>query len=123
MSEMGHAACVAVIATIAAVLSLAVSGCGAKGGSAGSAIATSTASAKAKEQLNTCMNKVGATGLLSSSGRSQFSDCMKSLVPPAKQAQFKNCIISAAEGDQLWTSSGRSKFTDQSLPNCMNAAA
>ena len=123
MSEKGHAAAVAASAVIAALLTFAVAGCGTSGGGTGSAIATSTAAAKAKEQLNTCINNVGATALLSSSGRTQFADCMKSLGPPAKQAQFKDCVISAAKSDQLWTSAGRSKFTNESLPNCVNAAA
>lgn len=107
----------------AALLTLAVAGCGSNGGNAGSALATSSAVAKAKAQVDTCVRKTGATALLSSSGRSEFIDCMKTLVSPAKQEQFKNCITSAAQHDQLWTSSGRSKFTSESLPNCIDAAA
>jgi hypothetical protein len=48
---------------------------------------------------------------------------MKGLVPPAKQEQFKSCLTSAVKSDKLWTSAGRSKFTNESLPNCVNAAA
>jgi hypothetical protein len=73
--------------------------------------------------VNTCINQTGATALLQASGRTKFVDCMKGLVPPAKQQQFKNCIVSAVESDKLWTSAGRSKFTNESLPNCVDAAA
>ena len=95
----------------------------ATGSSAVSAIATSTAVAKAKAQLDTCIKQTGATALLQSSGRTQFVNCMKSLVPPAKQEQFKTCLTNAVKSDKLWTSAGRSKFTNESLPNCVNAAA
>ena len=88
-----------------------------------SAAATSTAVAKAKAQLDTCIKQTGATALLQSSGRTQFVNCMKSLVSPAKQEQFKTCLTNAVKSDQLWTSAGRSKFTNESLPNCVNAAA
>jgi hypothetical protein len=45
------------------------------------------------------------------------------MVAPAKQQAFKNCITSAATSDKLWTAAGRTKFTTQSLENCVNAAA
>jgi hypothetical protein len=93
------------------------------GSNSPTATVTSTAVAKAKAQLDTCIKQTGATSLLQSSGRTQFVNCMKSLVPPAKQQQFKSCITSAVESDKLWTSAGRSKFANESLPNCVNAAA
>jgi hypothetical protein len=88
-----------------------------------SAAATSTAVAKAKAQLDTCIKQTGVTALLQSAGRTQFVNCMKSLVPPAKQEQFKTCLTNAVKSDKLWTSAGRSKFTNESLVNCVNAAA
>jgi hypothetical protein len=60
--------------------------------------------------------------MLSSSGRSELVNCLKGLVPPDKQQAFKNCVTSAAVSDQVWTSDGRSKFTNTSVPNCVNAA-
>jgi curli biogenesis system outer membrane secretion channel CsgG len=128
MSEK-HCSASVVIAVMAALLTFAVAGCssttssGTTGGSAASALATSSAVAKAKDQVNVCVQKTGATALLSSSGRNDFVNCMKSLVPPGKQEAFKNCISSAATSDQLWTSAGRAKFTNESLPNCVNAAS
>jgi hypothetical protein len=127
MSENHHAAA-AVIAVIAALLTFAAVGCssttgtGTTGSSVASSLATSSAVAKAKDQVNVCVQKTGATALLSSSGRTDFINCMKALVPPGKQEQFKNCLTSAATSDKLWTSQGRAKFTNESLPNCVNAA-
>jgi hypothetical protein len=118
-----HAGSVVAIAVIAAPLTFAVASCSNGGTGAASAIATSSAVDKAKDQVDVCVQKAGATALLTSSGRSDFVDCMKSLVSPAKQEQFKNCITSAATSDKLWTSEGRTKFTNESLPNCVNAAA
>jgi curli biogenesis system outer membrane secretion channel CsgG len=129
MSENHYAASV-VIAAIAALLTFAaVAGCSSTasshmtGGNVASSLATSSAVAKAKDQVNVCVQKTGATALLSSSGRTGFVNCMKALVPPGKQEEFKNCLTSAATSDRLWTSDGRAKFTNESLPNCVNAAA
>jgi len=124
MSAKHYAASIVATAVIAAPLTFAVAGCGSNGtGGVASDLATSSAVAKAKAQVDTCVQKAGATSLLTSSGRTEFVDCMKSLVPPAKQEQFKNCITTAATHDQLWTSAGRQKFTNESLPNCVDAAA
>jgi hypothetical protein len=49
--------------------------------------------------------------------------CLRGLVPPAKQAQVKSYITSAVESGKLWTSAGRSKFKNESLPNAADAAA
>jgi hypothetical protein len=122
MSHKGHAASVAA-PIAAALLTVAAVGCGTSGNHAGSPVATSTAAAKARHQLDDCFNKVGDTGLFSSSGRSRFTACMKNVVRPAKRAQFRHCIINAAESDKLWTRAGRSKFTNTSLPNCIDRAA
>ena len=117
------AAAVVCNAVIAAALA-AVAACGGSGGGQGaaSAIATSTAAEKAKAQLDTCIGKTGVTALVRSSGRAEFASCMESLVPPAKQEQFRNCITSAVASDRLWTSPGRTKFANQSLPDCLNQA-
>jgi len=112
--------CIAVI--IAALAAVAACGGSGVGQGAASAIATSTALEKAKAQLNMCIAKTGATALVHSSGRAEFASCMQSLVPPAKQEQFRNCITSAAASDRLWTSPGRTTFTNQSLPDCLNQA-
>jgi len=82
----------------------------------------SSAVAQAKSQLNVCLQKTGTTALLSSSGRSDFINCMEALVPPAEQEAFKTCMTSAVTSDKIWTSDGRTKFVNESLPNCMNAA-
>jgi len=124
MSGKHPAAFVVTITAVAALLALAVAACGTTGaGGAGSAIATSSAVEKAKTQLDTCFKETGASALLSSAGRSKFTQCMGTLVSPANREQFKNCITTAVTSDKLWTSEGRAKFTDQSLPHCIDAAA
>jgi hypothetical protein len=112
------------ITVIAALLTFMAAGCTHTATSgAASGFATSSAVAKAKGQVNSCIAKTGATKLLTTSGRTEFVNCMKSMVPPAKQEAFKSCITSAAESDKLWTSAGRAKFTNVSLPSCVDAAA
>jgi hypothetical protein len=119
-----RAASIVALAVIAALLTFVAAGCTHTATSgAASGFATSSAVAKAKSQVNSCIAKTGATKLLSTSGRTEFVNCMKSMVPPAKQEAFKSCVTSAAESDKLWTSAGRAKFTNVSLPNCVDAAA
>jgi hypothetical protein len=123
-----YAASAVVIAVIAALPAFTVAGCSTNssstnGSSVASSLATSTAVAKAQDQVSVCVQRTGATALLSSSGRTEFINCMKSLVPPGKQQAFKTCLTGAVKSDKLWTSEGRTKFTNESLPNCVNAAA
>jgi hypothetical protein len=119
---------VAAVMAAVAVLICAVAGCSSTSSGASSvasqasSLATSSAVAKAKNEATACLQKTGTSGLLTSSGRSQLIDCLKSIVPPAQQEAFKNCITSAATSDKIWTSDGRSKFMDTSLPNGVNAA-
>jgi hypothetical protein len=119
--------CAATVAVLAALLTFVIAGCSSSGtssaSSAASAIATSSAIAKAKAQVNVCVTKIGGvTGLIDSSKRIDFINCMQSLVPADKVDAFKSCITSAATSDKIWTSDGRTKFTNDSLPNCVNAA-
>ncbi len=86
-------------------------------------IVSSSAIAKAKQQATACFDKTGLSGLLSSSGRTELVNCLQSIVPPDKQEAFKNCVTSAATSDKIWTSEGWTKFTDTSLPNCLNQVA
>ena len=90
--------------------------------SASTPIASSSAVAKAKQEATACLSKTGTSGLLTSSGRSELVNCLKNIVPPAEQQAFKSCITSAAVSDKVWTSDGRSKFTNTSVPNCVNTA-
>jgi hypothetical protein len=110
----------------AALVIIAGAGCGSGTASSvashATSLATSSAVAKAKDQATACLNKAGVTGLLSSSGRSELTNCLKSVVPPAQREAFKNCITSAAVSDRIWTSDGRSKFMNTSLPDCLNTA-
>lgn len=126
MSEKHRAVFAVVIAAVAALLSFMVAGCTSTNSSMVSSLATSTpvssAVAQAKSQLSVCLQKTGATALLSSSGRTDFINCMATLVPPAKREAFKTCISTAVTGDKIWTSDGRTKFVNESLPNCMTAA-
>jgi hypothetical protein len=62
-------------------------------------------------------------GLHTELGRSALVNCVKNVVPPQKRQAFKDCITSAATSDQIWTSAGRSKFMDTSLPNCLNSVS
>jgi hypothetical protein len=115
------------VAVIAALLTFAVAGCSktsttTTGASAVSAIATSSAVAKAKTEVSACFQKTGATALLSSSGRTEFVNCLQNVVPPAQRDAFKTCVTTALKSDKIWTSEGRTKFTNESLPNCVNAA-
>jgi hypothetical protein len=122
MSGKHRAASVVAIAVIAGLLTFAVASCS-SGSTAASVIATSSAVARAKSQVSVCVQKIGgATGLLDSGKRTDFINCMKSLVPADKWDQFKGCITSAVTTDRIWTSSGRDKFTNVSLPNCVNAS-
>lgn len=114
---------VAAITALFAVAGCSTSSVSSVASSHASALATSSAVAKAKDQATACFQKTGTTGLLTSSGRTELINCLKGLVPPAKQEAFKNCVTSAARSDQVWTSDGRAKFMNESLPNCVNAAA
>ena len=115
----------------AALAVAAVTGCsqgqpassGSHGHPMASATAVAPAAAKAKTKITACVNKTGAASLLKPSGRTALVGCLKSLVPPAKQAQFKNCLTKAAANDKIWTKAGRSKFESADGPNCVNAAA
>jgi hypothetical protein len=127
MSGKYRASSVVTFAVVAVLLTFVLGACSSNGSgsasSAASAIATSSAVAKAKDQVNVCVSKVGGvTELLDSAKRTDFINCMKSLVPPDKWDSFKNCITGAATSDKIWTSDGRTKFTNESLPNCVNAA-
>jgi high affinity sulfate transporter 1 len=114
----------------AALAAVAAAGCSSTASSslssaasnAASAAATSSAVAKAKSQATACVQKTGTSALLTSSGRTELVNCLKTIVPPAQQEAFKNCITSAATSDKLWTSDGRSKFMNTSLSNCLNTA-
>ena len=90
--------------------------------SASRPIASSSAVANAKQEATACLQKTGTSGLLTSSGRSELVNCLKNIVPPVDQQAFKSCIASAAVSDKVWTSDGRSKFTNTSVPNCVNTA-
>jgi hypothetical protein len=121
------------VLTVAATLGIAVvtacsstsSSSSSPGGGAASntPVASTSAVAKAKADATACIQKTGTSGLLSSSGRSELANCLKNLVPPAEQQAFINCVTSAAVSDKVWTSDGRTKFTDTSVPNCLNTAA
>jgi hypothetical protein len=116
-----------------AVLAVAASaGCGhgSQPGSAGSqvkAVASSTAIAQAKakfeSRIDSCVDQVGATHLVTRKGRTTLIDCLKAIVPQAKRTQFENCLTTAAETDKIWTKAGRVKFESADGPACVNAAA
>ena len=84
---------------------------------------TSSAVAKAKQEATACVQKTGTGALLSSQGRTEVVNCLKGLVPADKLTAFKTCVTTAAKNDQLWTKAGRTKFTDTSVPNCVNSVA
>jgi hypothetical protein len=129
MSRKLYVAAVNALVVIAAPLTFAICGCSSTSSGASSVAsqasspATSSAVAKAKDQATACIQKTGTSALLTSSGRSELINCLKSIVPPAKQEAFKSCITSAATSDKLWTSDGRAKFMNTSLPNCVNSVA
>jgi hypothetical protein len=125
MRGNGHVPAIVVTLGIIAVTSCSSSSSSSSGSAASSTtpIASSSAAAKAKAQATECVQKTGTAALLTSSGRSEVANCLKGLVPPAKQQAFKDCITTAAVNDKVWTSAGRSQFTNTSLPNCLNAAA
>ena len=116
---------VAGLATIAAAAcsSSSSSSVSSVAGSHVSALATSSAVAKAKDEATACLQKTGTSGLLSSSGRTELVNCLKGLVPADEVTAFKNCLTSAATSDQVWTSAGRTKFTQTSVPNCVNSVS
>jgi len=118
------------VAALGTVATVATAGCGnstsglsSAAASHASALATSSAVAKAKQQATACVQKTGTSGLLTSSGRTELVNCLRSLVPADKVTAFKNCLTSAAAGDKIWTSEGRSKFTQTSVPNCVDSVA
>jgi hypothetical protein len=119
MSGKQHVLTVCTALAVAAIV-----GCSSTTTSPGSGTTTpipsSSAVATAKEQATACITKTGVTGLVSSSGRTELVNCLKAIVPPDKQEAFKNCVTSAATNDRIWTSEGRTKFTDTSLPACLN---
>jgi high affinity sulfate transporter 1 len=120
-----------VMTVVAALAAIAVTSCSStSSGSAGavaashaSALATSSAAAKVKQQATACVQKTGTGALLSSAGRTELVNCLKGLVPADKLTAFKTCVISAAKNDKLYTKAGRTKFTDTSVPNCVNSVA
>jgi hypothetical protein len=119
-----------VLPVIAAAAVAAIVGCSSTtttspGGGTGTTtpIASSSAVAKAKGQATACISKTGVSGLLSSSGRTDLVNCLKAIVPPAQQEAFKNCMTSAATSDKVWTSDGRTKFINTSLPACLDQSS
>lgn len=103
----------------AAVLALlAVAGC-----SSTSSPGVSQAGSKAQSQVTRCLDTTGITGMLTSSGRARFFDCVKAIAAPGKQQQLENCLESAASRDQMWLSSGRHTFETRDAPSCLDAAA
>jgi hypothetical protein len=119
-----------VITVGAALAVVAVTSCSSSSGSVGSvaashasAIATSSAAAKAKQQASACLQKTGSGALLTSQGRSELVNCLKGLVPADKLTAFKECVTSAATSDKVWTSEGRTKFRETSVPNCVDSVA
>lgn len=116
--------------TAAALALIAAAGCSSSSssepstGAASSApIASSSAIANAKAEATACVQKTGANGLLTSSGRTELVDCLKGIVSPARQQAFKDCVTSAAVNDKVWTGDGRSKFINTSVPGCLDTAA
>lgn len=91
--------------------------------SASTPIASSPAVAEARQQATVCLQQTGTARLLSSAGRSQLVTCLEHIVSPAERQAFKNCMVSAAVSDQVWTKAGREKFTSTSLGACLNNAA
>jgi hypothetical protein len=87
-----------------------------------SAAGAARAQEKAKAEVTHCVNKAGATGMLSSSGRAIVIDCVKSLVPPDKQQALTTCLSHAAAHDKVYTASGRAAFESKDAPACLNAA-
>lgn len=127
MSDKQHVLTVVAALMVAAIAAALVAGCSSStttspGGGSGTTTPTgsSSAAAKAKEQATACISKTGVSGLVSSSGRTELVNCLKAIVPPAEQQAFKECVTSAAVNDKVWTSDGRTKFTDTSVPNCVN---
>jgi hypothetical protein len=121
-----------VLTAIAVLAVAACAGCGhsSQPDSAGSqlkAVASSTAIAQAKakfeSQINSCVDRVGLTHLVTKKGRTTLIDCLEAIVPQAKRTQFDHCLSTAAETDKLWTKAGRVKFESADGPACVNAAA
>ncbi|HEY1704777.1 MAG TPA: hypothetical protein VGG75_34190 [Trebonia sp.] len=121
-----------VLAAIAVLAVAASAGCGhsSQPDSAGSqvkAVASSTAIAQAKakfeSQINSCVDQVGLTHLVTKKGRTTLVHCLESIVPQAKRTRFENCLSTAAETDKIWTKAGRVKFESADGPACVNAAA
>lgn len=88
--------------------------------------ASSSAVGKAKEQAAKCIDKIGSTGLAGSAGRTELADCIENLesldggISSDEDDAFEHCLIAAAAADKVWTSEGRTKFTDTSVPDCLN---
>jgi hypothetical protein len=88
-----------------------------------SAAGAARAQEKARAEVTNCVNKAGATGMLSSSGRTIVIDCVKSLVPPDKQKALTTCLSHAAAHDKVYTATGRAAFESKDAPDCLTAAS
>jgi hypothetical protein len=118
---------------VIAVLAVTVSaGCShssqpASVGSQVKAVASSTAIAQAKakfeSQINSCVDQVGLTRLVTKKGRTTLIDCLEAIVPKAKRTQFENCLSTAVKTDKIWTKAGRQRFESTDGPACVDAAA
>jgi hypothetical protein len=88
--------------------------------------ASSSAVDKAKEQAVKCIDKIGSSGLVSSAGRTELADCLENFerldddISSDEDDAFEHCLIVAAANDKVWTSEGRTRFTNTSVPDCLN---
>jgi hypothetical protein len=96
---------------------------GATGHPASTAAGINQARAKAKAEVTNCVNKAGAAGMVTSSGRTAAINCMENLVPPDKRAELKTCLSHAVARDKVDTASGREAFESKDGPDCLNAAS
>lgn len=119
-----------VLTAAAALAIVAIAGCGSSSSSgepsatteSHTPIASSAAVARVKDEATACIQKTGTSALFTSTGRTEFVNCLQNIVPPAERQAFKDCVTSAAVNDKIWTSDGRSKFTDMSMPDCLDTA-
>jgi hypothetical protein len=97
-------------------------------GSGSTTPASSSAVDRAKAAAATCIDKIGSSGLAASAARSQLADCLENFeshdddISSDDDDAFEHCLAVAASNDQVWTSEGREKFTNTSVPNCLNQA-
>jgi len=88
--------------------------------------APSTAVDRAKQHAAECIDKIGSSQLVSSSAWRELADCLEISerldddISPGDDDAFEHCLIAAASIDKVWTSEGRTKFTNTSVPNCLN---